>query len=289
MKLFNWTIPEVEEAQPFIPKSERQKQSSVTVAEIHNAFFSEVDRLLEESKLLNSLESPIQNVVQKADRLRKLGFNNTKDVSVAKDEEQRLQNLRRENEQKTAMARAIEYFTVKYPQHKFIIEDSVKKICKKYGLIYGPVENYVGTVPDKNLEQIEQFKIRETDECYERVQPISGWGPGGERLRHEQVSYFDKKQFENERKRGSNYGLYGLYNRDGNNMFYRKSSLEIAAPYKDFDTTDMIVKDHKLSNAPIPVPDPIVLCPVIFEGSKHYLVVTAWGDEAKDVVNEKLN
>jgi hypothetical protein len=65
--------------------------------------------------------------------------------------------------------------------------------------------------------------------------------------------------------------------------------LEIAAPASDFDTTGMELKNFKLS--PIEFPDPIVLQPVFFEGSKHYLIVTAWGLEASDemVVNEKMN
>ncbi len=70
---------------------------------------------------------------------------------------------------------------------------------------------------------------------------------------------------------------------------YSKCPLEIAAPVKDFNMTSHEIKDFKISK--IEIPDPVVLQPVIYEGIKHYLIVTAWGDEAEDelVVNQKMN
>ena len=68
-----------------------------------------------------------------------------------------------------------------------------------------------------------------------------------------------------------------------------KLPLEIAAPLKDFNMDEMEVKDFKLSK--IEIPDPVVLKPVLFNGKKHYLIVTAWGIEASYslVVNERFN
>ena len=70
---------------------------------------------------------------------------------------------------------------------------------------------------------------------------------------------------------------------------YRKCSLEIAAPIKDFNLDASEVKDFKISD--IVIPDPVVLQPVHFEGKKHYLIVTAWGLEAEDdlVINPTNN
>lgn len=291
----NWEIPVVEEGTPYTPKAK------VTVEEIHNTFFTEVDRLLAEAKNLNSLESEKQELVSKAERLRKLGFNHTQDVVSAHEEEARLRNLKSENEIKLALSRAIEYFTFKYPQYKFITEAAVKKICEKYGLIYGNVSRYVGAVPDKNLDQIEKFKIDEKDECYESsVTGMGGvgfgtWSPTGfidprdgpismpngpiSMPIEVHKSFVDKE--EAKRKRFNTSG--SMYTQET----VRKCSLEIAAPKSDFNMTQMEVQNFKLQA--IPIPDPIVLCPVLFEGAKHYLVVTAWGDESKEVVNEKLN
>lgn len=69
-----------------------------------------------------------------------------------------------------------------------------------------------------------------------------------------------------------------------------KAPLEIAGPIKDFDTLNMQVNDFKLEVKPMEY-DPVVLKPVIYNETKYYLIVTAWGIEAQDelVVNETLN
>ena len=70
-----------------------------------------------------------------------------------------------------------------------------------------------------------------------------------------------------------------------------KCPLEIAAPLEDFNMKGAELKDFKISNIPIKIPDPVVLKPVIFNNNKYYLIVTAWGKEASDeiVVNSKFN
>jgi len=49
------------------------------------------------------------------------------------------------------------------------------------------------------------------------------------------------------------------------------------------------IKDFKISK--IEIPDPVVLQPVLFENTKYYLILSAWGQEATDelVVNQKFN
>jgi len=54
-------------------------------------------------------------------------------------------------------------------------------------------------------------------------------------------------------------------------------------------------KDDTIENnqiiTKIQIPDPVVLCPVMYGSEKYYLIVTAWGKEASDkaVVNQKMN
>jgi hypothetical protein len=67
---------------------------------------------------------------------------------------------------------------MKYPNNKFITEESVKKICEKYNLVYSTIDRYIGTVPDKNLTEIANFKINDEDKvCYRsRMYIGGGWG-----------------------------------------------------------------------------------------------------------------
>ena len=120
-------------------KKEKKQSVNELVKEIHTNFFTEVDRLLIDAKKVGSLETEYQNLIDKSNRLERLGFKNSKEVSDAKVEIKRLDAIRIENLKKENVIEAINYFSIKYPQYKFITEESVKKICEKYGLIYGEV------------------------------------------------------------------------------------------------------------------------------------------------------
>ncbi len=209
---------------------------------------------------------------------------------VAQKEIERLAEINKENKNKEQLIRAIEYFSMKYPTYKFITEDSVKKICQKYGLIYGRITRYKGTVPDRAIGEMEKFKINKEDELW--LEGDRNPWRGNTTLKNISFTTANQKRITYEQEMASFNKNHGLHS--GMGSYYptlntTKSSLEIAAPMSDFDTKDMEVKDFQLCR--IEVPDPIVLQPVIYEDIKYYLIVTAWGLEAQDelVYNPKLN
>jgi len=243
------------------------------IEEIHETFYTEVDKLLADAKIANSLDTNKQDLIDKCERLKNLGFINTKEVKDAEIEIKRLDNLKQDNESKKHLIEAIEYFSSKYPQYKFITEDSVKKICKKYNLVYGVIENYIGTVPDVNLKHIENFRIDKEDECY--VHECKNNNKLYKREYHSIKTFnFKAKSYERE------------WDWTTINM---KCSLEIVAPIKDFNMKNKEVKDFQVSK--VEIPDPIVLQPVIYNDMKFFLIVTCWGLEASDelIVNENHN
>lgn len=225
---------------------------AITVEEIHETFFTEVDRIMEEVRDNNDPET--KQLIERSERLSKLGF-----ASMPAVREGRIKVTEAKNNQKTL--EAARYFSAKYP-YKFITEKSVKKICEKYGLIYGSVQLYIGEVPEKNLEQLENFSIADEDRAYDCSHMIGG------------PVY--KTSFNDAEEKRQNYH-YGI----------SKSGLEICAPLSMFDMHRNEVKNYKLQE----VPDPIVLQPVMYKDESYYLIVTAWGEEASDenVVNEKMN
>lgn len=247
------------------------------IEEIHETFYTEIDKLLKEAKILNSINTNKQDLIDKCNRLKSIGFTNTKEVKEAEKEIERLDKLKSENDHKKNLVEAINYFSFKYPNYKFITEESVKKICDKYNLVYGKVINYIGEVPTKNLKHIEDFKIDKGDECYLYV--ASTWGPFGEYIHEKKyIPYEEKPKYNEGRSFRSSYTI------DVN-----KCSLEIVAPLKDFNMKGMEIKDFKVSK--IEIPDPVVLKPVIYNNQKYYLIVTAWGLEANDelVLNQRHN
>lgn len=261
------------------------------IEEIHETFYTEVDRLLDEAKNYDSLDTDKQTLIDKSNRLKALGFINTKEVKEAELEVARLNKVEKSNRGKSNLISAINYFRFKYPTYKFITEESVKKICDKYNLVYGEIKNYIGTVPDANLKHIEDFKIDEKDCCYSKTGVYSNsfrrfqdetYVSSQEVLKYDNDEYYEKH---------SNY----YFSVDGEReVLIKQTPLEIVAPQKDFDMSGMKVENGKITK--IEIPDPIVLKPIFYNNTKHYLVVTMWGDENipephKETLlfNEKLN
>lgn len=254
------------------PKKVLQKKQSVNeiIEEIHNTFDTEVDRLLAEANISRSLDTDKQALIDKCRRLRMLGFKNTKEIVEAEAEINRLNALKEENKSKQELIRAIEYFSVKYMNYKFITEESVLKICQKYNLIYGTIDRYIGTVPDKNLKHMEDFKIKQEDACY--IERISSF--------HSSRNRTSNVDFKTVNSYNDTYNPGIRYSYVSESRSFIKSPMEIAAPLKDFNTKDMDVKNFKLSK--VEIPDPVVLQPVMFNKKKYYLIVTAWGLESND-------
>lgn len=274
--------------QPKTVVAKKQSQKEL-VEEIHETFFTEVDFLLKYAENQNVLSTDKKAIIEKGDRLQNLGFKKAKDTIVSINEKGRIRELERENEKKAQLVKAIQYFSFKYPNYKFITEESVIKICEKYGLIYADVDLYTGDVPDKNLKHIEDFKIKDEDKCYLVTQTYTGGFSRQDETyfaSHEKCLEIEKEKREkNDSHRYTPAGLVHI----------RKSCSEakfmIAAPVKDFDLSDRrhTVKDSQIVT--IVEDDPIVLSPVMFGGKKHFLIVTAWGLEAsdEDVVNQRMN
>lgn len=269
---------------PTIP----QKTTREIIEQIHEDFYTEVDKLLAEANITVEVDVD-RDIINKSNDLKGLGFHNTKEVKRGQQEYDTLNSAKVENEKKKELIEAITYFSQKYPHYKFITEDSVKKICNKYGLVYGEVSRYLGEVPDKNIKDMQRFKVDHEDKNYtctnymfreERVTNISykSYKEHMEYLKRERESYSPGDSYR------SIVHPFG-YRKDS----YDSSPLEIAAPKSDFNLEGMEIKDFKLTKKEIP--DPVVLQPVHYKGKKHYLIVTAWGLEASDelVVNEKMN
>jgi hypothetical protein len=268
------------------PKADLKGKTTVEIIEeIHDSFFTEVDKLFATSKVSISLDTNKQALLDKCKRLKALGFTNTKEVKEAEIEIERLNKLQKENEEKQELIEAINFFSITYPTYKFITEDSVNKICQKYGLVYGEISRYLGTVPDKNLKHIEQFNVHDKHECYFTETIYASFGMGSRSMGKKYITK-EENEIINEQYKKSDYKLmFSMHSREVN----LKCPLEIAAPVKDFNMEGMEVKNNKIQK--IEIPDPIVLKPVVFKDKKHYLIVTAWGEEASDeiVVNQQMN
>lgn len=241
---------------------------------IHNEFFTASDVAYKQAMKIINEKSHLK---EKAKKLQELGFTQVKEVKEVEE-----LNINQE------IVNSIQDYKVRYPNNKFITYYQVEQICKKYGLILGPVDKYIGFVPAVKLEQIALFKLQEQDKCEYEIYSDNGEMLGyvtEDQIKPNIIRYLSKSSFTYTEFTSGEINVDGGYAKWGKFSQVRKAtqSLMICAPAKDFNTKGMQLKDYKLLN----IPDPIVLKPV----KNGYLILAAWGPEQSDplVVNETMN
>ena len=235
------------------------------VLEIHHEFETAAEKLLEEANnIINS--QPVVNE-SKINVLKSLGFKQVKEVQESTE-------ILAKTKMSKEQIEFVNYYQQNYPFNKFITEEQVKTICHKYNLVCGDVDRFKGFVPEKNVNEIANFKLKDKD-CIK------------------EYTFGDNFMTEENLKRNSWWDeLHERLVKEGNSSTNRRkcrnitSSLQICAPVKDMDISGLELKEgYKLEKKHIP--DPVVLQPV----KGGYLILTAWGDEASDplVVNQNFN
>jgi hypothetical protein len=162
------------------------------VKEIHDTFDREADLLVDAAtrEILDytakiaeieqeqkALQSPTD---EKAERLKLLGFTHAQEVVKFREKVFDYLDRRDELQEKHAHfskqlfnVKLSIYYKNKYPFLKFITEEILNRLCKKYNLVYAPVSNYIGNVPDKNLAEISSVCIDKTDMITITMTPFS--------------------------------------------------------------------------------------------------------------------
>lgn len=271
----------------------------IEVVEIHNEFNSAADKLLEEAN--NIINEAKTKDINKVNRLEALGFKQANQVTELKP-------LQQKAELSEEQIKLLSYYRITYPFNKFITEEQVKNICYKYNLVCGDVGRFRGFVPEKNLKQIENFKLKERELntliCLEKngkifyLENTAIFKKGDySHLYNNKLPYdyftnsaFQSNILENKNRFYSNdqNNIFGLKYRGNIEFIIENNNLKICAPIKDMDMSNMTIENgYKMKEAIKHIPDPVVLQPV----KGGYLIITAWGDEASDpiVVNEINN
>lgn len=274
-------------------KSEQQ-----IIAEIHDAFDSAQERLLEEATRIIKESEPkgIIKEIDVAERLKKVGFTQTQLVrnvdSQLKDRDSKNRIIVENREQ----AELIQYYKRTYPFMKFLTESELDRICDKYNLIHAPVANYIGDVPEKNLRDIERAqRIVNGDECpiLTRINVTSYWHGVSDKVKNifDKGFYYpgtiNKVPYDRDIKQRliSEYGcVEGIDFKDyiydeGVAVQTIKHGLFIAAPAKEFNLKGLTKKGkHWYNILTKDIEDPIVFRYV--RGGIQ--IITKWGLEASD-------
>lgn len=129
-------------------------EKTYTVAELHEELLGEGERLLLEAKAILDVQAGEE--ADRAAALSALGFS----VSASVKEAAGRQKKRKEAAERHAL---LTHYASRYPQHRFIDEPGIKRICEKYGLVMAGVGLYTGTIPADKQEQILSFRVHVED------------------------------------------------------------------------------------------------------------------------------
>jgi hypothetical protein len=137
---------------------------TVTVKQIHNEFDAAAERLINEAEETGREIAAVQFPEGKrAERLKSLGFTGMPEVVELEQMKAEAQRKVEELEKNREFNEKTLYYKRKYPFLKFITEEQLDRICKKYNLAYAPAGNYTGSIPDRNLAEIESARIDKED------------------------------------------------------------------------------------------------------------------------------
>jgi len=261
----------------------KKQNTQELIAQIHNSFNTAGDKIL--ASALDVLNQVGQTTIEKAARLKRVGFTNANDVKKA-------ESIQVSKE----LAELIQYYQVKYPNNKFITKEQVEEINKKYSLVCAPVDRYKGFVPETKLKMIELFQIKSEDLIGKLIKVLQAWRTakehsnrklGAKRI-HETLG-MDLIPANHPDLRYNGQNLFSVYDIWVEEIeIHDNDKMLICAPEKDMDLNGLKKSGSIFTSfTKVTVPDPVVLQPC----KGGYLIVAAWGDEASDeiVVNQNNN
>jgi len=268
---------------------------------IHNEFENAADKLLIEAN--NIIKEAESKDINKVKRLESLGFTKTSQVVE-------IQPLMQKAELSKEQVELLNYYKREYPLNKFITEEQVQAICYKYNLVCGDVNRFKGFVPEKNLKEIESFKVKDNEKSLTfievftyndtyvglfcgkdlEIRCLAGYYHIYSKSETKNYDYSFQQNSKILAEKGEFYGvdyknLFGLKDKGSFNIKIQNKNLQICAPVKDMDISGLeLVEGYKLKE--IHIPDPVVLQPV----KGGYLILTKWGDEASDpILQNEIN
>lgn len=132
--------------------------SNITVEDIHKEFDQAGEEILEEANRILKEKKDYS----KEKKLSDLGFIKIKSVLIAHEEDKKARAAK-------SLAEIVGEYKRKYP-YKYITEERVNDICMKYALIFGKAEWFIGDIPEKNQQDIVNFKVDVKDRGEEKSQ-----------------------------------------------------------------------------------------------------------------------
>jgi hypothetical protein len=246
------------------------------VQEIHNSVLTSSDQCLDEVNKI--LATAVEKETETYEKMASLGFGKVKEIAERKE-------LIEKNKEARHKAEIINGYKVKYPHKKFISTEAMDEICEKYKLTLGADQHFNGSMPERSMKEIIDFKLVKEDEIYYK---------GTFRLINAGLQESDgvidwvkitEEKFLTETNNGTKL-IFNERKRNQTHYISNKNYFMIAAPEQMFDIDGMVKEGNQLKKV-VKIDDPICLKVVDY----GYIVVSVWGEEMaiERMKNEKLN
>ena len=259
----------------------KSPEKVISIAEMHEDFYSKIN---EDIALIESYVPSRIKVTNKEKEkynvLRNLGFRNEDVVS----HEQKLQlyyTNKYEELKRSSIKTLMLSMKQKYPHYKFITIESLFSLCNKYKLVIGRPDNFIGTIPDKSIKDLSNFKVDNEDKAVEDIDGIIS------------REFNDPCYPKTSKLRIAAHE--SLFREDSRNKLIHPKTvddmLRVSNIEKDpivFQAVEMKFKTDFMINSKGSYIDSH---PPYSFTQVGFLIITAWGDEASDsnAINEKMN
>lgn len=250
-----------------------------TAAEVHAEITAKVAMLMEEmKKQVEAVSLPVE-IQSELELLRTTGLINSRNMQALADAENHVNRTNEERKMTAERIKLIQLLHKHYGKDVMLmrLEDFIS-LMYKYNLTCGMFEDYTGSIPKKNLEEVvrakafcEQEQISWHDEDYAEKRWLT------EQLRRcykiTQINY-DSLNIETY-KRFPLIPEHDYFNSRGI-IVGDKSNIFIAAPIQEMNNVPKIVERIRTED------------PFVFSVAKQGVIIySAWGDEGNDEVVQK--
>lgn len=287
------------EAFTFIKTMETTFRENKVIQEIHDMVFSM------DSKTDNRIQLALKRAYDKEgqkrySKLKDLGFNN---LSTFKEtEDTNVKELEEIND-------VMNEYAVLYPNHKFILQQDIHKVCEKYGLVLTSPDRFTGAIPEKNQRDIIDFEHKHDDEMFfldkdaasnilttasKVVKETRSSDRSSYRIPNTfshmvsiAVKNYDRKINSRASELLLNHPPVGDFHFKVRSGIFLASTPDLVNMENCVVRNNTVTLDIEKYTPTKTVPDPIVFAKV----PKGAIIITAWGEEASDplVVNQNNN
>lgn len=255
-------------------KKPETKDRLAVVKEIHDKILTSGEACVKEANEILKNTS-IKNI-ELYQKIAARGFGNVEEIKKNKAE---IENKQLAFER----SKIIMDYLVRYPNYKFITTEAMNKICEEYKLVLGADQHFIGSMPERAMQAIVDFKLRPEDEIY-----FEGTWRAIESLKIDKTKgIIDWKKIDKDdwNKKTEN-GTILVKNNKRSHYISNTQYFTVAAPQEMFNMEGLVKEGNELKSI-VEIDDPACLVTVNY----GFLVVYLWGEEAaiKNMQNEKMN